>query len=364
MEVGSLIVMLYGGIKVLRGEMTAGMFVVFFPYIGMLNGPIMGINRFFTYIIRALASVDRVFEVLDTKPEVADKEDAIELPPIKGYVEFQDVCFSYTKEVEVLKNVSFKCNPGQMVAFVGPSGAGKSTAISMVARFYDPTGGRILVDGYDLRDVKQSSLRKQIGIVLQDPFLFNDTVKSNIAYGKLGATDEEIIEAAKAANAHDFILELPNGYETVIGERGIKLSGGQKQRISIARAILADPRILILDEATSSVDTETEMLIQTAIQRLVANRTTFVIAHRLSTVHNADLIIVLDKGNIVEMGKHKDLITNDGLYSRLYKIQFRIKSPEPEEEKIEVALGELPIPEPITEEGKFDIGLDETWKIK
>lgn len=364
MEVGALIVLLYGGIKVLRGEMTAGMFVVFFPYVSMLNGPIMGINRFFTYIIRALASVDRVFEVLDTKPEVADKEDAIELPPIKGYVEFQDVCFSYTKEVEVLKNVSFKCNPGQMVAFVGPSGAGKSTAISMVARFYDPTSGKILVDGYDLRDVKQISLRKQMGIVLQDPFLFNDTVKNNIAYGKLGATDEEIIEAAKAANAHDFILELPNGYETVIGERGIKLSGGQKQRISIARAILADPRILILDEATSSVDTETEMLIQTAIQRLVTNRTTFVIAHRLSTVHNADLIIVLDKGNVVEMGKHKDLIINNGLYSRLYQIQFRIKSLELEEEKPEVTLEELPIPEPISEEEKFDSRINEPWKIK
>ncbi|MGQ9609601.1 MAG: ABC transporter ATP-binding protein [bacterium] len=364
MEVGAIIVLLYGGIKVLRGEMTAGMFVVFFPYVSMLNGPIMGINRFFTYIIRALASVDRVFEVLDTKPEVADKEDAIELPPIKGYVEFQDVCFSYTKEVEVLKNVSFKCNPGQMVAFVGPSGAGKSTAISMVARFYDPTSGKILVDGYDLRDVKQISLRKQMGIVLQDPFLFNDTVKNNIAYGKLGATDEEIIEAAKAANAHDFILELPNSYETVIGERGIKLSGGQKQRISIARAILADPRILILDEATSSVDTETEMLIQTAIQRLVANRTTFVIAHRLSTVHNADLIIVLDKGNVVEMGKHKELIINDGLYSRLYKIQFRIKSLELEEEKPEVTLEELPIPEPISEKERFDSRINEPWKIE
>jgi len=231
----------------------------------------------------------------------------------------------------VLKDVCFESEPGQMIAFVGPSGAGKSTAINMVARFYDPISGDIFVDGYNLKDVKQRSLRKQMGIVLQDPFLFNDTVKNNIMYGKLEATDEEVIEAAKAANAHDFIQELSKGYDTVIGERGVKLSGGQKQRISIARALLADPRILILDEATSSVDTETEMLIQTALQRLVKNRTTFVIAHRLSTVHNANLIVVLDKGNVVEMGKHEELINNDGLYNRLYRIQFKTKSPEPDE---------------------------------
>jgi len=331
MQLGSLFVILYGGIKVLNGEMTAGMFVVFFPYISMIYGPIMGMNRFFTYIIRALASVHRVFEVLDTKPEVADKDDAIELSVIRGNVKFCNVNFSYVENIEVLKDVCFESEPGQMIAFVGPSGAGKSTAINMVARFYDPISGDIFVDGYNLKDVKQRSLRKQMGIVLQDPFLFNDTVKNNIMYGKLEATDEEVIEAAKAANAHDFIQELSKGYDTVIGERGVKLSGGQKQRISIARALLADPRILILDEATSSVDTETEMLIQTALQRLVKNRTTFVIAHRLSTVHNANLIVVLDKGNVVEMGKHEELINNDGLYNRLYRIQFKTKSPEPDE---------------------------------
>ncbi|MGB9597347.1 MAG: ABC transporter ATP-binding protein, partial [Candidatus Poribacteria bacterium] len=294
MQAGSLIVLLFGGIKVLKQEMAPGMFVVFFPYVNMLYGPIMGVSRFFNFIIRALASVDRVFEVLDTKPEVADKEDAIELKSIKGEMEFRNVSFSYVEGIEVLKNVSFKVYPGQMVAFVGPSGAGKTTAINMVSRFYDPTSGDIFVDGYNLKDIKQKSLRSQMGIVLQDPFLFNDTVKANIAYGKIGTTDEEIIEAAKAANAHDFIMELPKGYDTIVGERGVKLSGGQKQRVSIARAILANPRILILDEATSSVDTETEMLIQTAIQRLVKDRTTFVIAHRLSTVHSADLIIVLE----------------------------------------------------------------------
>jgi subfamily B ATP-binding cassette protein MsbA len=210
-----------------------------------------------------------------------------------------------------------------MIAFVGPSGAGKTTAINMVARFYDPKSGDIFVDGYNLKDVKQISLRRHMGIVLQDPFLFNDTVKANIAYGKIGATDDEIIESAKAANAHDFIMELPKGYDTIVGERGVKLSGGQKQRVSIARAILANPKILILDEATSSVDTETEMQIQTAIQRLVKDRTTFVIAHRLSTVHSADLIVVLDGGKIVEMGNHYELIAHNGVYKRLYEIQFK-----------------------------------------
>jgi len=334
MQAGSLIVLLYGGIKVYNHEMTPGMFVVFFPYISMLYGPIMGVSRFFGYIIRALASVDRVFEVLDSKPEVADKDDAVELPAIRGEMEFKNVCFSYVNNIEVLKDVSFKSYPGQMIAFVGPSGAGKTTAINMVARFYDPTSGDILVDGYNLKDVKQKSLRSQMGIVLQDPFLFNDTVKTNIAYGKIGASDEDIIEAAKAANAHDFIMELQNGYDTVVGERGVKLSGGQKQRVSIARAILANPRILILDEATSSVDTETEFLIQTALQRLVKDRTTFVIAHRLSTVHSADLIVVLENGKIMETGKHQELIAKNGLYSRLYKIQFKSMPAESEEDTL------------------------------
>ncbi len=324
MRLGTLFILLYGGLKVLSGEMTAGMFITFSAYVGMLYGPIMGLSRFFTSIIRALTSVERVFEVLDTEPDIADKEDAIELPAIRGEVEFRNVSFSYTEEVEVLKNISLKAAPGQMIAFVGPSGAGKTTTVNLVSRFYDPTQGDIFIDGHNLKDIKQRSLRKQMGIVLQEPFLFNDTIKASIAYGKLGATDAEIVDAAIAANAHDFIRQLPKGYDTVTGERGIKLSGGQRQRVSIARAILANPRILILDEATSSVDTETEMLIQVAIQRLVKNRTTFVIAHRLSTIHNADLIVVLDGGRIAEMGTHDELLANDGLYSRLHKVQFRV----------------------------------------
>jgi subfamily B ATP-binding cassette protein MsbA len=360
MQAGSLIVLLYGGIKVYNHEMTPGMFVVFFPYISMLYGPIMGVSRFFGYIIRALASVDRVFEVLDSKPEVADKDDAVELPAIRGEMEFKNVCFSYVNNIEVLKDISFKSSPGQMIAFVGPSGAGKTTAINMVARFYDPNSGDILVDGYNLKDVKQKSLRSQMGIVLQDPFLFNDTVKTNIAYGKIGASDEDIIEAAKAANAHDFIMELQNGYDTVVGERGVKLSGGQKQRVSIARAILANPRILILDEATSSVDTETEFLIQTALQRLVKDRTTFVIAHRLSTVHSANLIIVLENGKIVEMGKHQELITKNGLYSRLYKIQFKSMPAEVEEDILPDIEATLPQEEDFIEPKKID---EEPFKI-
>lgn len=323
MQAGSLLVLAYGGVKVLRGDMEPGIFIVFFSYVNMLYGPLAGLTGFYNNIQQALASVERVFEVLDTEPDVADKKDAMELPVIRGEVEFRNVCFSYSGDIQALKNVSLRAYPGQMVAFVGPSGAGKTTAVNLVARFYDPTSGGIFVDGYNLQDVKQKSLRSQMGIVLQEPFLFNDTIKASIAYGKLGATDDEIIEAAKAANAHDFIIELPKGYETVIGERGVKLSGGQRQRISIARAILANPRILILDEATSSVDTETEMLIQSAIQRLVKDRTTFVIAHRLSTVHNANLIVVLDKGDVVEMGTHNELLAKDGLYSRLHKVQFR-----------------------------------------
>lgn len=332
MQAGTLFILLYGGLKVLRGEMSAGMFVTFPMYVAMLYGPIMGLTRFFTFIIRSLASVERVFEVLDTEPDIADKVNAIELPVINGEVEFKNVCFSYSEDSEVLRDISLKAAPGQMIAFVGPSGAGKTTAVNLVPRFYDPTSGDIYIDGHNLKDIKQKSLRQQMGIVLQEPFLFNDTVKTSIAYGKIGATDEEIIEASKAANAHDFIEQLPKGYDTVIGERGVKMSGGQRQRISIARAILANPRILILDEATSSVDTETEVLIQDAIQKLVKDRTTFVIAHRLSTIHHANLIVVLDKGNVIEMGTHDELLANEGLYSRLHRVQFRTPDDDADKE--------------------------------
>ena len=319
---GSAVVLFYGGYKVFNGEMTPGVFVVFFPYLGMLYGPVTGLSRFWNFIQRAVASVERVFEVLDTKPDIEDAPDAVEIPQVEGKVEFQGVHFSYDRGTEVLSGVDLTALPGQMIAFVGPSGAGKTTLTNLIPRFYDPTAGAIFVDGHDLRSVKVNSVRKHMAMVLQDPFLFNDTIKANIAYGKLGATDEEIVIAAKAANADEFIDELPDKLDTVVGERGIKLSGGQKQRISIARAILANPRVLILDEATSSVDTETEALIQDAIYRLVEHRTTFVIAHRLSTILHADLIAVMDKGRIIETGKHEELLAQGNLYSRLFEMQF------------------------------------------
>lgn len=324
-EVGSVIVLCYGGYKVLVGELTPGTFVIFFPYLRMLYEPITGLTRFYNQVQRAIASVERVFEVMDTEPELKDAPHAVELPRVKGRVEFKNVNFSYSNGIEVLKDINLCVSPGQMVAFVGPSGAGKTTITNLIPRFYDPASGSILIDGYNIKDVKIHSLRRQMTMVLQESFLFNNTVKVNIAYGKPDATGEEIIEAAKAANAHDFIIELPGGYDAVVGERGVKLSGGQKQRISIARAILADPRILILDEATSSVDSETEVLIQNAIYALVENRTTFVIAHRLSTILHADLIVVLDRGRIVEMGQHEELLVQGKLYARLFDMQFNVR---------------------------------------
>lgn len=328
-QIGTVVVLCYGTIKVFRGDLSPGIFVTFFWYLPRLYGPITGLTRFYNHIQQALASSERVFEVLDTEPDVKESPNAIELPDIQGDVEFRNVYFSYDNEADVLTDINIQSEAGQMIAFVGPSGAGKTTLTNLIPRFYDPIKGAVFIDGNNLRDVKSESLRKQMGTVLQEPFLFNDTIKNNIAYGKLGATDEEIVEAAKAANAHEFIMEFPSKYDTLVGERGVKLSGGQKQRISIARAILADPRILILDEATSSVDSETEILIQRAIDNLVQNRTTFVIAHRLSTIQHADLIVVLDAGRIVEMGKHEELLAKNGLYTRLYQVQFRLQGSPP-----------------------------------
>ena len=341
-QVGTVVVLGYGSIKVFRGEMDPGIFIIFFQYLPRLYGPLTGLSRFYNHLQQALASSERVFEVLDTEPDIKESPNAIELSRIVGNVEFRDVHFSYDGKTEVLNDINLQSEPGQMIAFVGPSGAGKTTLTNLIPRFYDPTQGEIFIDGHNLKDIKSNSLRKQIGIVLQEPFLFNDTIKNNIAYGKIGATDEEIAGAAKAANAHEFITEFPEKYETLVGERGVKLSGGQKQRLSIARAILADPRILILDEATSSVDTETEILIQKAINNLVQNRTTFIIAHRLSTIQNADLIIVLDQGKIVEMGTHDELLAKGGLYMRLHQVQFRLQV----REAIPKSGGSPPIPKP------------------
>jgi len=332
-EVGAVVVICFGGYKVLQGQLSAGTFVIFFPYLQRMYGPITGVTRFYNQIQRAIASTERVFEVLDTPAELKDAPNAVDLPTVRGTVEFKNVHFKYNKDPEVLSDINIKALPGQMIAFVGPSGSGKTTLTNLIPRFYDPSKGDIIIDDHNIKDVKLQSLRKQTAMVLQETFLFNDTVKVNIAYARSDASDEEIEAAARAANAHEFIVELTNGYDSLIGERGVKLSGGQKQRIAIARAILANPRILILDEATSSVDTETEQLIQNAIYRLVKDRTTFVIAHRLSTILHADLIVVLENGRIVETGHHQELLSNGGLYKKLFEMQFNadeMRSPKPD----------------------------------
>jgi subfamily B ATP-binding cassette protein MsbA len=320
---GSAVVLCVGGYQVVTGSMSPGMFVVFFTYLGMLYGPLTGLTRFWAFIQRAVASVERVFEVLDTEPAVKERPDARSLGALRGEVAFQDVRFAYENGPEVLGGISLQVSPGEMVALVGPSGAGKSTLIHLILRFYDCTSGRIQVDGHDVNGLQVRSLRRQMAMVQQDPFLFNDTIRANIGYGRAGADDRGIEDAARAANAHQFIASLDKGYDTVVGERGIKLSGGQKQRISIARAVLADPKILILDEATSSVDSESETLIREAIDRLAGDRTTFVIAHRLSTVLHADQILVMEDGRVVDRGRHADLLARGGVYERLYRLQFR-----------------------------------------
>jgi ATP-binding cassette subfamily B protein len=287
----------------------------------MFYGPLQWLTNLADSVPRSLTAAERIFEVLDTEPEVADTENAVPLPHIQGDVEFRNVYFGYDRNKPILKDVSLHVRPGEMIGLVGKTGAGKSTFINLVCRFYDPQMGQVLIDGVDVRAVRLSDLRSQIGVVLQEPFLFSGTIAENIAYGKPDATPEEIMRAAKAANAHDFIMKFPDGYDTQVGERGGRLSGGERQRISIARAILHDPRILIFDEATSAVDTETEKQIQEAIERLVQNRTTFAIAHRLSTLRKADRIVVIDDGRIVEVGTHDELLDLRGHYWRLVQMQ-------------------------------------------
>ncbi len=321
---GQIIIWIAGPILILRGEATMGTLVIFTSYLGMLYEPVGGLARVNDTIQRSLAAAERIFELIDEEPQIKDAENAIVMPRIEGKVEFEHVDFRYEDGEYVLKDINIKVDPGQIVALVGKSGAGKTSIVNLIPRFYDPTAGRVLIDDIDIKTVTQQSLRRQVGMVLQDTFLFNGTVRDNIRYGKLDATDKEIEAAAKAANAHDFIQEMPHGYDTEIGERGVKLSGGQKQRIAIARAILADPRILILDEATSSVDSESEYLIHKAMDRLMEGRTTFVIAHRLSTIKHADQIIALDHGKVVEIGDHKSLLLSDGVYSQMYEMQFRL----------------------------------------
>jgi len=288
-------------------------------------GPVGGLIRIYDMFNRALAALARIFQIFDEVPEIEDAPDAVALEQVAGDVLLEGVSFKYRTGEVVLKDITIHAEPGETVALVGRSGAGKTSVINLIPRFYDPLAGRVLIDGHDVREVTQQSLRQHIALVLQETFLFSGTVKENIAYGRLDATEEEIIAAAKAANAHQFIMELPEEYETQIGERGVKLSGGQKQRIAIARAILADPRILILDEATSLVDTEAEQEIQQALEGLMRGRTVFVIAHRLSTVRNADKIVVIEGGEIAEEADHKTLMEQNGLYAEMYQRQFSLE---------------------------------------
>lgn len=312
----------FGGYEVIHGVMSAGSLVAFLTYAVNLANPIKRLSRIYGRIQQAMAAVDRIFSVLDMEEPVNDKPNAVKLPKVEGHVSVENVTFSYDGKHNALENVSFNVKPGQMIAFVGPSGAGKSTIANLIPRFYDVNEGTIKIDGLDIRDVTLKSLREQIGIVPQETLLFSTTVMENIRYGRLDATDDEVIAAAKAANADDFIRELPEGYQTQIGERGLNLSGGQRQRMAIARAMLKNPQILILDEATSALDTESEKIVQAALDELMRGRTSFVIAHRLSTIFSADQIFVIDKGRICEHGTHNELLKIDGVYSHLYNIQF------------------------------------------
>lgn len=319
-------IMFWYGAHLIEGGMSIGVLVGFATYIGQFWDPINRLGQMYSQLLVAMASSERIFEFIDEEPSVGEKAEAAELPPIEGRVHFDNIVFEYEAGRPALRGISLKVQAGQSVALVGHTGSGKSTIINLLSRFYDPVEGRVLVDGHDIRDVTLESLRSQIGIVLQDTFIFSGTIRDNIRYGRLDATDAEVEMAARAVHAHDFISRLPDGYSTEVEERGNSLSMGQRQLISFARALLADPRILILDEATASIDTETELKIQEALKTLLFGRTSFIIAHRLSTIRNADNIVVLDHGRIMETGSHGDLMRKEGIYYGLIQAQYRFLS--------------------------------------
>lgn len=321
--VGTIVVFLVGVRLINEGSITVGTLIAFTMYIGMFWRPIMNISNFYNTLISNFSAAERIFDILDIEPEIVNIKDAVKMPKIKGDVEFKNVTFSYEEGNPVLNDVSFKVSPGENIALVGATGAGKTTITSLLSRFYDTEIGEVLIDGRNIKKVDLESLRSQMGIMLQDTFLFSATIKENIRYGKLDATDEEVIAAAKAVNAHDFIMNMEKGYDTEVNERGSRLSLGQRQLISFARAMLANPRILILDEATSNIDTFTEKLVQQGIKKLLRGRTSFVIAHRLSTIRDCDRIMVIDDGMIKESGTHEELLSQRGIYFNLYMSQYK-----------------------------------------
>jgi subfamily B ATP-binding cassette protein MsbA len=318
----SALLIWYGGHQVMQGATTPGELAAFFLYALIMAGPIGTFVRIYTQMQEALGAIRRVYEILDTQPVVRSPENPVTLQSLEGRVRFDEVLFGYQEDTPVLREVTFDAKPGETVALVGPSGAGKSTVIQLLLRFFDPQSGTIQLDGHDLRTLDLKTFLSQIALVPQETLLFGGTIRENILYGKLDASEEELIEAAKSAHAHEFIMETSAGYGTVVGEKGVKLSGGERQRIAIARALLKNSKILVLDEATSALDNQSEKLIQEALERLMVGRTTFIIAHRLSTIHNADKIIVLEKGRVVETGNHKELMENEKLYYHLYTMKL------------------------------------------